>query len=106
MFSMWQEGSGTEVEEVGVLSYHSLWTAKVSSPEEEEMAEQTTKKGSSTKSEQPIKKTAAKDLKNEELEEKTDEVLEDIDGLIDEIDSLLEEDCQKFVANYIQRGGE
>ena len=70
------------------------------------MAEQTTKKGSTTKSEQPKKTTQTKDLKNEELEKQTDEVLEDMDKLIDEIDLVLEENAEQFVKDYVQRGGQ
>lgn len=40
-----------------------------------------------------------KDLTNEELAKTTDE-------LMDKIDEVLEEDCQTFVANYVQRGGQ
>ncbi|KKM64695.1 hypothetical protein LCGC14_1498790 [marine sediment metagenome] len=77
---------------------------------------QTTKNKQATKTDQSSKKVQAKDLKNEELEKSTEEVTDAIDALIedkteeidivDEIDKILEEDCQSFVANYVQRGGE
>ncbi len=80
------------------------------------MGEQTTKNKTLTKTDQSSKKVQAKDLKNEELEKSTEEVMDTIDEIIedkteeidivDEIDKILEEDCQSFVANYVQRGGE
>jgi ubiquitin-like protein Pup len=64
------------------------------------MAEQTTKKGSTTKTEPP-KKTEAKDLKKE-----GEKLKEEMDSLVDEIDEVLEENCEEFVKAYVQRGGE
>lgn len=31
---------------------------------------------------------------------------EETDELVDAIDAVLEEDCEKFVKEYVQRGGE
>ena len=44
---------------------------------------------------------AAKDMKL-----KADALKEDMDKLIDEIDDVLEKNAEKFVKDYIQRGGE
>jgi len=41
-----------------------------------------------------------------DLSSKKEELKEDLDALIDEIDGVLEEDCETFVKNYVQRGGE
>jgi ubiquitin-like protein Pup len=64
------------------------------------MPEQTTKKGSATKAEQPTK-AAEKDLNPTR-----NKLAEDMDALIEEIDEVLEENAAKFVKNYVQRGGE
>lgn len=40
-----------------------------------------------------------KDLENPELKKSTDE-------LLDEIDEILEENCEQFVKDYVQRGGQ
>lgn len=79
------------------------------------MSEQTTKNKQGSSSAPPVKKTEPKDLKNEELAASTEEVKDKIDALIedkgmddllDEIDNVLEENCEEFVKNYVQRGGQ
>ena len=51
-------------------------------------------------------KRDSKPSKPESLKEKGDKLKEEMDTLIEEIDEVLEEDCQTFIANYIQRGGQ
>ncbi len=57
-----------------------------------------TEKPAEKKTETPVE-TTPKDLENEELQS-------DTDALLDEIDAVLEENCEEFVKNYVQRGGE
>jgi ubiquitin-like protein Pup len=79
------------------------------------MSKQTTKDKQSSTEAPPEKKTEAKDLKNEELDQSTKDVSEaidkaiaekDMDDLIEEIDGVLEQNAEEFVKNYVQRGGE
>lgn len=46
-----------------------------------------------------IPETEAKDPRNEKL-------ADDIDAILDEIDDVLEENAEKFVNSYVQKGGE
>lgn len=79
------------------------------------MSKQTTKDKQSSTAAPPEKKTEAKDLKNEELDQSTKDVSDaiekaiadkDMDNLIEEIDGVLEQNAEEFVKNYVQRGGE
>jgi ubiquitin-like protein Pup len=67
------------------------------------MSERTqTEKPSETQTKQADPKPAeAKDMSK-----KGEEVKADMDDLIDKIDEVLEENCEQFVKDYVQRGGE
>ena len=65
------------------------------------MPEQKTKSKSAPQKGEQTKKQDAKDLSKE-----GEELKEAMDALVDEIDAVLEEDCETFVKNYVQRGGE
>jgi len=49
---------------------------------------------------------AAKGDGAKKMAKKGQELKEEMDSLVDEIDAVLEENAEKFVKNYVQRGGE
>jgi len=57
---------------------------------------QTTKPPEKKEETKPVE---PKDIKNKKLSE-------DTDALMEEIDEILEVNCEEFVRNYVQRGGE
>jgi ubiquitin-like protein Pup len=44
--------------------------------------------------------------KGADMSKKKEELNKDADDLLDAIDEVLEENCEEFVKNYVQRGGQ
>ncbi len=63
------------------------------------MPEQTTKSA-------PKKSESTEEQKPKDLSAEKGKLKEEMDSLIDEIDEVLEENCEQFVKDYVQRGGE
>jgi prokaryotic ubiquitin-like protein Pup len=57
------------------------------------------KAASSRKHDEETPEVEAKDERNEEL-------TDDVNDLLDEIDAVLEPNAEKFVSQYIQKGGQ
>lgn len=64
------------------------------------MAEQIQKPKAKKKQEEP------EETKPADLKAKGEELKKDADDLMDEIDDILEQNCEEFVKNYVQRGGQ
>lgn len=63
--------------------------------------------GQSTKSKTSTETTEKKCPKKAgDMSSKKEELEGDMDELLEEIDAVLEENCEEFVKNYVQRGGE
>ena len=68
------------------------------------MSERIQKESPSASKQDTTETPAAKDLKNEELEEAVEDLMDEIDGLLDE--ARGEQTVEEFVSNFVQRGGQ